>query len=61
MKKSTIPEEVSNDSNDEQLSDADEENSYANPEVESESKNESNELESLPTSQTPHSYSYLEQ
>ena len=52
VKKSTTPE-VSDDSDDEQLSDADEENSDANPQIESEPKDKSNELESSPTIQTP--------
>ena len=39
VKKSTTPEEVSDDSDDKQLSDADEENSDANYDLESEPKN----------------------
>ena len=53
VKKSTTSEEVSDDSDDEQLSEADEENSDANPQVESEPEDESNELESSHTIPTP--------
>ena len=54
MKKSTTPE-VSDDSDDEQLLDADDENSDAKSEAKnSESENETNELESSSTPQTPH-------
>ena len=54
VKKSTTPEEVSDDSEDEQLSDGDGENSDVESKPESESENESNELESSPTPQTSH-------
>ena len=57
VKKSTTPEEVSDDSDDEQLSDTDDENSDAESEAEnseSGSENEMNELESSSTPQTPH-------